>query len=75
MVALDEQHLQQRAALRVQFLVSLSTSSPACGRHGAGCGGTPVDLDRAQLARAVRLEFRVIAQVRDVLARRPAPPA
>ena len=35
------------------------------GHHGARGARAAIDLDRAQLARAVRLEFWVVAQVRD----------
>ena len=48
-VALDEQHLQQRLALRVQLLgVGFSTSWPAAAGSGAGRAGAAVDLDGAQ---------------------------
>ena len=65
-VALDEQHLHQRAAQAVQFLAIAFHFQSRLGRHGAGGHGAAADFDGAQLATAVRLEFRVVAQVRDV---------
>ncbi len=68
MVTLGEQHLHQRAAQRVQFFDVAFHIESGLGGHGAGSNGAAIDLDRAQLAAAVRFEFRVVAQVRDVMA-------
>ena len=65
-IALDEQHLQQRRAGSVELR---RVASPPPARHAPGCvqaaSRAAVDHHRAQLAAAVRLELRVVAQVRD----------
>ncbi len=68
-IALHEQHLHQRAPLVVQF--SASRSPLPCRLRPASCRTSPGGRSayRAQLAAAVRRELRVIAEVRDVLAR------
>ena len=75
-VALDEQHLHQGAAqcVRSPRCRFPPRARPAAG-SGAGAAGAAVDLHRAQLAAAVRLELRVVAQMRNVDARRPVRPA
>ena len=75
-VALDEQHLHQACA--GSRSASRCCSRPPCrrcGRHRAGSGRAAVDLHRADLAAAVRLEVRVVAEVRDVDAGGERPPA
>ena len=67
-VALGEQHLHQRAAQLVQFLGVALDLGGALGRRGAGGHHPAVHLGGADLAAPVRLEFRVVAQVGDVLA-------
>src|SRR5574343_1693106 len=64
-VALDEQHLGQRPAFGVDFLGITFDDHAGRGAHRARGSVPAIDLDRAQLARAVRLEFRVVAKVRD----------
>ncbi|MPN49617.1 hypothetical protein SDC9_197239 [bioreactor metagenome] len=64
-IALDEQHLRQRPAFGVDLLGIALDHHAGHGAHGAGGRVAAIDLDRAQLARAVRLELRVVAQVRD----------
>src|SRR5574343_120826 len=64
-VAFNEQHLGQRPALGVDFLGGALDDHAGGGAHRTRGGMPAIDLDRAQLARAVRLEFRVVAQVRD----------
>ena len=66
-VALDEQHLHQRATLVVQLLGVAFDLGTGLRRHRATGRGLAVDAYGAHLAAAVRLEFRVIAQVRDVV--------
>ena len=70
MVALDEQHLHQRAPLVVELRRVVLHPMPARRRLRAGRDRRPFDLHRAQPAAAVRRELRVVAQVRDVDARR-----
>src|SRR5271166_1817051 len=68
-VALDEQHLHQRAPIGVQVRrVDLDLLT---GR-GLQCAGgriAPIDDDAAQFAAAVGREFRMCAQMRDINAR------
>ena len=67
MVALDEQHLHQGPALVVQLLGVAFDLGTGLRRHRATRRSLAVDAHGAQLAAAVRLELRVIAQVRDVV--------
>src|SRR5574343_965740 len=55
-VALDEQHLGQRPAFGVDFLGVALDDHAGRGAHRARGRVPAIDLDRAQLARAVRLE-------------------
>src|SRR5574343_1505388 len=64
-VALDEQHLGQRPAFGIDFLGVALDHHAGRSAHGARGRMATIDLDRAQLTRTVRLEFRVVAQVRD----------
>jgi hypothetical protein len=70
MIALGEQHLQQCAALVVELRRAVLDHRAGLGFHGAGGTEAAIDLDRAQLAGAVRGEIRMPAQVRDVHAGR-----
>lgn len=69
MIALREQHLHQGAAQVVHFVAGAFHLHARLGRQGAGCGGATAHLDRAELATAVGLELRVIAEMGDVAPR------
>src|SRR5574340_48740 len=65
-IALDEQHLRQGKPFRIEFRDVAQYLLAFHRGHGAGRDIAPVDVDGAQLATAVGLEFRVMAQVRNV---------
>ena len=65
-VALDEQHLHERAPVGLQVgRVDLDLLTGR-GPHGAGGRVAPVDDDVAELAAAVRRKFRMRAEVGDI---------
>ncbi len=67
-VALDEQHLQQRAPFIEDFLGAVVHIHALGCFQRAGRGVPAVHADDAYTATAMRWEVRVVAQVRDVLA-------
>jgi hypothetical protein len=69
MIALGEQHLHERAPQAVQFLGIALHLDTRTDRRRAGCHHAAADARRAHLAAAVRLEFGVVAEVRNVAAR------
>ena len=74
MIALDEQHLHQRPAVGVQ-VGGVHLDLLAGGRpHRASGSVAAIDDHAAQFAAAVRLEFRMMAEMRDIDARPTAPP-
>jgi hypothetical protein len=69
MVALHEQHLNERPPVGVEFRGIDLDLLTRRGLHGASRGVAAVDDHVAQLATAVRRGFRMVAEVRDVDAR------
>ncbi len=73
--ALNEQHLHKRPAIGVQVgRVDLDLLARR-GFHRAGRGVAAVDNDAARFATAVRREFPMVAQMRNVDAPPTAPPS
>ncbi|EKE16693.1 MAG: hypothetical protein ACD_10C00848G0001, partial [uncultured bacterium] len=64
-IALDKKHLGQGEPLGVDFRRIAFNHHAGDGAHGARRGLPAIDLDGAQFAGTVRLEIRVIAQVRN----------
>jgi hypothetical protein len=65
MIPLYEEHLQQRAPLAIERLGIAFHHLPGNSSCGAGSHVSSVHRHRAQLARAMRLEFRVITKMRN----------
>lgn len=68
MIAFHQQHLHQRAAFVLDVRGFAFDVQPVLRRRGTGRCRPAIDLDGAQFAGAVGLEFRVVAQVRNVFA-------
>ena len=67
MIALDEQHLEEVATLFRNSIGIVFHLDTGHRRLGAGGNMAAVDPDDADTTAAMRREFRIVAQVRNVL--------